>query len=411
MKSTFSTIFYCKKQVVKNDGTSPIMGRITIDGTQTQFSCKLTINPKIWDAKTGRATGRSTMALETNRMLDKIRVKINGHYQEIMDRDNYVTAEKVKNAFLGLEHRQYTLLKVFERYNEDYEKLYEAGMKSKSSLSKYQTVYKHLKEFIYQRYHLSDIALKELTPAFITDFDMFLRVDKHCCNNTVWIYTCPLRTMVSIAINNGWLVRDPFCDYEIQKEDTERGWLTREEINLLMNGKLKNAKQELVRDLFLFCCFTGLSFTDMRNLSTENLRTYFDDHLWIYMHRQKTGVQSNIRLLDIPLQIIEKSKGLGKGDKVFPVPAYMTCLYGINAVAKRCGITKRLTWHLARHTMATEICLTNNVPIETVSSILGHKNIKTTQIYAKITKEKLNKDMENLSAHLENIQEYSNITI
>ena len=411
MKSTFSTIFYCKKQVVKNDGTSPIMGRITIDGTQTQFSCKLTINPKIWDAKTGRATGRSTMALETNRMLDKIRVKLNGHYQEIMDRDNYVTAEKVKNAFLGLEHRQYTLLKVFERYNEDYEKLYEAGMKSKSSLSKYQTVYKHLKEFIYQRYHLSDIALKELTPAFITDFDMFLRVDLHCCNNTVWIYTCPLRTMVSIAINNGWLVRDPFCDYEIQKEDTERGWLTREEINLLMNGKLKNAKQELVRDLFLFCCFTGLSFTDMRNLSTENLRTYFDDHLWIYMHRQKTGVQSNIRLLDIPLQIIEKYKGLGKGDKVFPVPAYMTCLYGINAVAKRCGITKRLTWHLARHTMATEICLTNNVPIETGSSILGHKNIKTTQIYAKITKEKLNKDMENLSAHLENIQEYSNITI
>lgn len=411
MKSTFSTIFYCKKQVVKNDGTSPIMGRITIDGTQTQFSCKLTVNPKIWDAKTGRATGRSTMALETNRMLDKIRVKINGHYQEIMDRDNYVTAEKVKNAFLGLEHRQYTLLKVFERYNEDYEKLYDTGMKSKSSLSKYQTVYKHLKEFIYQRYHLSDIALKELTPAFITDFDMFLRVDKHCCNNTVWIYTCPLRTMVSIAINNGWLVRDPFCDYEIQKEDTERGWLTREEINLLMNGKLKNAKQELVRDLFLFCCFTGLSFTDMRNLSVENLRTYFDEHLWIYMHRQKTGVQSNIRLLDIPLQIIEKYKGLGKGDKVLPVPAYMNCLNGINAVAKRCGITKRLTWHMSRHTMATEICLTNNVPIETVSSILGHKNIKTTQIYAKITKEKLNKDMENLSAQLGNIQEYSGASI
>lgn len=149
-----------------------------------------------------------------------------------------------------------------------------------------------------------------------------------------------------------------------------------------MNGKLKNDKQELVRDLFLFCCFTGLSFTDMRNLSEENLRTYFDDHLWIYMHRQKTSVQSNIRLLDIPLQIIEKYKGLGKGDKVLPVQAYMNCLYGINAVAKRCGITKPLTWHMSRHTMATEICLTNEVPIETVSSILGYKNIKTTQIYA-----------------------------
>lgn len=412
MKSTFSTIFYLKRQVVKNDGSSPIMGRITIDGTQTQFSCKLTIDAKMWDAKTGRATGRSTAALETNRMLDKIRVKINGHYQEIMDRDNYVTAEKVKNAFLGLEYRQYTLLKVFERFNEDYTKLYETGMKSKSSLSKYQTVYKHLKEFIYQRYRMSDIALKELTPAFITDFDMFLRVDKHCCNNTVWIYTCPLRTMVSIAINNGWLVRDPFREYEIQKEDTERGFLTREEINLLINGKLKNAQQELIRDLFLFCTFTGLSFTDMRNLSEENLRTYFDEHLWIYIHRQKTGVQSNIRLLDIPLKIIEKYRGVQKDGKIFPVPCYNVCRYNIqHPISKRCGITKHLTWHMSRHTMATEICLTNNVPIETVSSILGHKNIKTTQIYAKITKEKLNKDMENLSAHLENIKEYSNITI
>lgn len=412
MRSTFSIIFYLKRQVVKNDGTSPIMGRITVDGTQTQFSCKLTVDAKIWDAKTGRATGRSAVALETNRMLDKIRVKINHHYQEIMDRDNYVTAEKVKNAFLGLEHRQNTLLKVFERYNEDYEKLYNAGMKAKSSYSKYLTVYKHLKEFIQQRYRVSDIALKELTPAFITDFDMFLRTEKRCCNNTVWIYTCPLRTMVSVAINNGWLTRDPFCEYEIQKEETERGFLTREEINLLLNTKLKNAKQDLIRDLFLFCTFTGLSFTDMRNLSEENLRTYFDEHLWIYMHRQKTGVQSNIRLLDIPLRIIEKYKGLGKDGKVFPVPCYNVCRYNIqHPIAKQCGITKHLTWHMSRHTMATEICLTNNVPIETVSSILGHKSIKTTQIYAKITKEKLNKDMENLSVHLGNIQEYSSATI
>ena len=113
MKSTFSTIFYLKRQVVKKDGTVPVMGRITVDGTQTQFSCKLTVEPKIWDTKSGRATGRSTVALETNRMLDKMRVKISGHYQEIMDRDNYVTAEKVKNAFLGLEHRYHTLLQVF----------------------------------------------------------------------------------------------------------------------------------------------------------------------------------------------------------------------------------------------------------------------------------------------------------
>ena len=406
MKSTFSTIFYLKRQAARKDGTVPVMGRITVDGTQTQFSCKITIDPKIWDIKSGRAIGRSAAAIEANRMLDNMRVSINKHYREIMDRDNYVTAEKVKNAFLGLEHRCRTLLQVFKQHNEDYEKMYEAGMKAKATLLKYQCVYRHLEEFIYQRYHVRDIALKELTPAFISDFDIFLRTEKNCCTNTVWLYLCPLRTMVSIAISNEWLSRDPFRDYEVKKEQTTRYFLTKDEIRLLMDGKLKNAKQELYRDLFVFCIFTGLSFSDMRNLSEENIRTYFDEHLWISINRQKTGVQSNIRLLDIPKKILEKYRGLREDGKIFSVPHYMTCLYGIRAVAKRCGITKHLTWHMSRHTMATEICLTNGVPIETVSSILGHKNITTTQIYAKITKEKLNQDMENLSTRLGNIEEY-----
>lgn len=406
MKSTFSTIFYLKRQAARKDGTVPVMGRITVDGTQTQFSCKITIDPKVWDTKSGRATGRSVAAIEANRMLDNMRVSINKHYREIMDRDNYVTAEKVKNAFLGLEHRCRTLLQVFKQHNEDYEKMYEAGMKAKATLLKYQCVYRHLEEFIYQRYHVRDIALKELTPAFISDFDIFLRTEKNCCTNTVWLYLCPLRTMVSIAISNEWLSRDPFRDYEVKKEQTTRYFLTKDEIRQLMDGKLKNAKQELYRDLFVFCIFTGLSFSDMRNLSEENIRTYFDEHLWISINRQKTGVQSNIRLLDIPKKILEKYRGLREDGKIFSVPHYMTCLYGIRAVAKRCGITKHLTWHMSRHTMATEICLTNGVPIETVSSILGHKNITTTQIYAKITKEKLNQDMENLSTRLGNIEEY-----
>lgn len=406
MKSTFSTIFYLKRQAARKDGTVPVMGRITVDGTQTQFSCKITIDPKVWDTKSGRAIGRSAAAIEANRMLDNMRVSINKHYREIMDRDNYVTAEKVKNAFLGLEHRCRTLLQVFKQHNEDYEKMYEAGMKAKATLLKYQCVYRHLEEFIYQRYHVRDIALKELTPAFISDFDIFLRTEKNCCTNTVWLYLCPLRTMVSIAISNEWLSRDPFRDYEVKKEQTTRYFLTKDEIRQLMDGKLKNAKQELYRDLFVFCIFTGLSFSDMRNLSEENIRTYFDEHLWISINRQKTGVQSNIRLLDIPKKILEKYRGLREDGKIFSVPHYMTCLYGIRAVAKRCGITKHLTWHMSRHTMATEICLTNGVPIETVSSILGHKNITTTQIYAKITKEKLNQDMENLSTRLGNIEEY-----
>lgn len=184
MKSTFSVIFYLKRQAVKKDGTVPVMGRITVDGTQTQFSSKLSVDPKLWDTKGGRVTGRSSAALETNRLLDKMRVSINRHYQEIMERDNFVTAEKVKNAFLGLEHRCHTLMQVFRQHNEDYAKQVEAGMKAKATLSKYLVVYKHLQEFLNIRYHVKDIALKELTPAFISDFEMFLRTDKHCCTNT-----------------------------------------------------------------------------------------------------------------------------------------------------------------------------------------------------------------------------------
>ena len=406
MKSTFSIIFYLKRQVVKKDGTVPVMGRITVDGTQAQFSCKVTANPDLWDTKGGRMKGKSAMALEVNRKLDKMRVSINKNYQEILDRDNYVTAEKVKNAFLGLEYRCQTLLKVYAQYNEDYEKLYKAGMRSWGSLRRYRCVYRHLQEFLQSRYHVNDISLKELTPAFITDFEAFLRTDKHLCENSLSVYMLPLRTMVFRAIDNGWLTRDPFHDYKVPKVETTRGFLTKEEIHLLMNTELKRKTMQLIRDLYLFCCFTGLSFADLKNLKEEHIQTFFDDSEWILIDRQKTGVRSTIKLLDYPKSIMEKYRGLCADGRIFPVPCYSDCRGILLRVAKRCGITKHLTWHMSRHTMATEICLTNGVPIETVSSILGHKNIKTTQIYAKITKEKLNKDMDKLSLQLNHIEEY-----
>ena len=406
MKSTFSIIFYLKRPVVKKDGTVSVMGRITVDGTQAQFSCKVTANPKLWDTKGGRMTGKSMLALEVNRKLDKMRVSINKHYQEILDRDNYVTAEKVKNAFLGLEYRCQTLLKVYAQYNEDYEKLYKAGMRSWGSLRRYRCVYRHLQEFLQSRYHVNDISLKELNPAFITDFEAFLRTDKHLCENSLSVYMLPLRTMVFRAIDNGWLTRDPFHDYKVPKVETTRGFLTKEEIHLLMNTELKRKTMQLIRDLYLFCCFTGLSFADLKNLKEEHIQTFFDDSEWILIDRQKTGVRSTIKLLDYPKSIMEKYRGLCADGRIFPVPCYSDCRGILLRVAKRCGITKHLTWHMSRHTMATEICLTNGVPIETVSSILGHKNIKTTQIYAKITKEKLNKDMDKLSLQLNHIEEY-----
>ena len=391
MRSTFKVLFYLKRNAPKKNGLIPVMCRITVNGKIAQFSCKLDVEEKSWNVKSGRVSGRSIVAQEANRMLDKIRVGINRAYQQISDRDNYVTAEKVRNAYLGLGMNHETQV---------------GKLKSLRSYWKYCVVYKHLTEFIEKRYKVSDIALKELTPAFITDFELFLKVEKNHCNNTVWSYMMPFRKIIYMAVNNGLLQRDPFFAYSITKEETKRGFLTKEEITLLINGTFKKKSYELIRDLFIFCIFTGLSWTDMANLTEANLQTSFDGHLWLNTNRQKTGVETNIRLLDVAKHIIEKYDGMDKGDKLLPVPCYDNCKNSIKVIAKRCGIEKNVTWHVARHTYATTVCLSNDVPIETLSKMLGHRSIRTTQIYAKITAEKVSRDMEKLAQRIEQMESF-----
>ncbi len=399
MRSTFRILFYLKRNAPKSNGLVPVMCRITVNGKISQFSCKLDVDEKHWDVKTGRMTGRSVVALEANRMLDKIRVGINKAYQDICDKDNYVTAEKVRNAFLGMGMNHETLLVVFRQHNEDYAK--QVGkIKSQRSYWKYCTVYNHLSEFIRQRYKVSDIALKELAPAFITDFELFLRTEKNHCTNTIWSYMMPFKRIIYMSINNGWLQRDPFYAYSITKEETKRGFLSKEEIKMLIEGSFKKKSYELIRDLFIFCCFTGLSWTDMANLTKENLQTSFDGHLWIKTNRQKTGTETNLRLLEVPLRIIKKYEGCSEDGKLLPVPCYPNCKNGIKVIAKKCGIEKNVTWHMSRHSFATTVCLSNDMPIETLSKMLGHRSIRTTQIYAKITAEKVSNDMEKLSQAL-----------
>lgn len=405
MRSTFKVLFYLKRNAPKKNGLVPVMCRVTVNGKISQFSCKLDVEEKQWNIELGRMSGRSTIAQETNRMLDKIRVGINKAYQEICDKDNYVTAEKVRNAFLGMGMNHETLLAVFAQHNEDYAK--QVGkIKSERSYWKYCVVYNHLSEFIKQRYKVSDIALKELAPAFITDFELFLRTEKNHCTNTVWSYMMPFRRIIYMAINNGWLQRDPFYEYSITKEETKRGFLTKEEITQLINGTFKKKSYELIRDLFIFCTFTGLSWTDMEHLTKDNLEISFDGHLWIKTNRQKTGTESNIRLLEVAKHIIDKYEGMAENGRLLPVPCYYNCKNGIKVIAKRCGIDENVTWHMSRHSYATTICLSNDMPIETLSKMLGHRSIRTTQIYAKITAEKVSRDMEKLSKHLEQMESF-----
>lgn len=407
MRSTFNLLFYIKKSQPKKNGLCPVMGRITIDGQQVQFSCKFDIDPKIWDVDAGRAAGRSEQARESNRLLDQVGASLTKHYREIINRDGYVSAEKVKNAYLGLDKRCETLLKVFAQHNEDFEKMYKAGSRSWRTLYKYQNVYKLLTEFIKFRYNRSDIALIEIQPAFITDFENFLRTEKDCGSTTVWLYMMPLRKMITIAQNNGWLYRDPFFEYSIKPEESDRGFLTKDEIKTLIEAQFSTEEKTLVRDMFVFCCFTGFAFTDLYTMSIDNLQDSFDSkHQWLVKRRGKTNVTSTVPLLEIPLKILDKYKGTASGDKLLPVPCYERAKYLLGVIEKESGLNKHITWHMSRHTYATEICLTNGVPIESLAKMLGHKNIRTTQIYAKITHEKLTHDANLLANRLNGIEQF-----
>ncbi len=213
-----------------------------------------------------------------------------------------------------------------------------------------------------------------------------------------------LKHIISIARNTGLLPFNPFAGYINSPESVDRGYLTEEEIQTLIEAPMKNQTYELVRDLFVFSVFTGLSYADVKKLTTDNLQTFFDGNLWIITRRRKTNTDSNIRLLDVPKRIIEKYKGLTGDNRVFLVPSNSCCNEKLKKIGKQCGIKTRLTYHVARHSAATTILLSHGVPIETVSRILGHTNIKTTQIYARITNQKISRDMETLSQKLESME-------
>ena len=403
MRSTFKVLFYVKKGSAKPNGNLPLMCRLTVDGEIGQFSCKMDVPPHLWDVKNNRASGKSAEAQRINLAIDKIRVEVNRRYQELMQTDGYVTAAKLKDTYLGIGVKQETLLKLFEQHNTEFAKKV-GHSRAKGTFNRYQTVCKHIREFLPHIYKREDIPLKELNLTFINDFEYFLRTVKKCRTNTVWGYMIVLKHIISIARNDGRLPFNPFAGYINSPESVDRGYLTQQEIQTLMDAPMKNKTHELVRDLFLFSVFTGLAYSDVKNLTTDNLQTFFDGNLWIITRRKKTNTESNIRLLEVPRRIIEKYKGLTRDNRVFPVPSNGSCNKILKEIGKQCGFKARLSTHVARHTNATTVLLSHGVPIETVSRLLGHTNIKTTQIYAKITNQKISQDMETLSHKLEDME-------
>lgn len=396
MKSTFRTLFYLKRNEPKKNGNVVIMVRITVDGGQTQFSSKLDIHPDMWDTKNCKATGRTAQASNLNRLLDNIRANISMHYTRLMDHEGYAMPEKIKNAFLGIEEKGKTILSYFEQHNEQY-KLKVGKSATHKTYTRYELTKERLKHFMKEKYNLSDMPIKEINVVFIENFYLFIREEHQCTNNTTMKFIQRLRTIIYYAKNTGLVLNDPFSNYKFRFDYVDREILTQEEIDMLYRKDFASNRLTQVRDMFVFSCYTGLSYIDVCELKESHIKMAFDNHLWIMTKRHKTNVNSNIRLLDIPKEIVEKYKGTQKDGLLLPVISNQKMNDYLKEIAEVCGIDKKITFHTARHSFATTIGLSNGVPIETVSKMLGHTNIRTTQIYAKITDLKISNDMEALA--------------
>lgn len=393
--STFKILFYLRKNYLNKEGKACIMIRITLNGDISQFSSKLSIEPKNWDTKNNKVIGKTTLARQLNSLLEEINRSIRNCYHEIEVRESYVTAEKVRNLFLGFETKQRSLLELFRRHNDDFSKLIGVS-KSKSTLEKYQRCYHRLEDFMKSQYRISDIAIKEIKHEFITDFETYLRANSKCNENTTAKFMQTFRRIILIAKNNGWIFVDPFSNYKIRLKRVDRGYLTDQEIQRILNKEFSTSRLEQVRDLFIFSCFTGLSYIDVKQLRSKDICLSFDNKPWIMTRRQKTDTPVNVPLLKIPLSILEKYEGSLPNDLLLPVLSNQKMNAYLKEIADLCGIEKNITFHLARHTFATTTTLSKGIPIETVSKMLGHTNISTTQIYARITNEKIRKDMAHL---------------
>jgi len=402
-KSTFKILFYLRKNQVNKDGKASIMTRLSVNGEVSQFSSKLDIEPELWDVKLGKATGNSQKSRLLNNLLDDIRTSLKNHYHEIETHEVYVTAEKVRNAFLGYSTKQSTLLELFKSHNEDARKLLGIS-KTEATLAKYDRACRRLEEFMQAKYKITDIALKEINHKFITDFETYLRTVSKCNENTTAKFIQTFRMIIIVAKNNGWIYADPFVNYKIHLKRVDRGYLTDQEIQTVMEKEFGSSRLEQVRDVFIFSCFTGLSYIDVKQLTANNICTSFDGKQWIMTHRQKTDTPVNVPLLNIPLSILKKYGGKLPKGQLLPVLSNQKLNSYLKEIADLCDIHKNITFHLARHTFATTTTLSKGVPIETVSKMLGHTNIKTTQIYARITNEKISKDMQLLSAKLVDIE-------
>jgi site-specific recombinase XerD len=400
MNAKLSILFYGKTSKTTAGGLLPIYLRVTISGQRIEISTQRYVEAKKWSKELGKMKGTNEEARSFNSYLDILKAKVYDHQRDLIHAGIEVTAETMKDKLLNKPRKIRTIIPIFQQHNTQIETLIGREY-AKDTLTRYQTSLKHTQEFIQWKFNKPDIDILSIDHAFVADYDFYLRSVRKCANNSAVKYLKNFKKIIRICIANGWLDRDPFVNYKTRVKQVDRVFLTQEEIDTLSRKVFIIDRLNLVRDVFLFSCYTGLAYIDVKKLTPDHLVTGIDGEKWIYTYRQKTNTPTRVPLLPVAAEIITKYSNhpptVNRGN-LLPILSNQKMNAYLKELAAICQINKELTFHSARHTFATTITLTNGVPIESVSKMLGHTNIRTTQHYAKILDKKLSQDIQQLKA-------------
>ena len=391
----FKVLLYLKKSGTDKSGKAPIMGRITVNRTMAQFGCKLSCKPELWNARESRLDGKSREAVETNAKLDKLLLTVNAAFDTLVERGQDFDATAVKDLFQGSMDTQMTLLRMTDRICEDLKA--RIGIdRAKGTYPGYYYMRRTLGEFVEWQFKTKDIAFGQLTEQFIHDYQNFVMDVKGYAVDTVRHYLAILKKVCRIAYKEGYAERCHFANFTLpQKTERTPRALSREDFEKIRDVEIPawRTTHILARDLFLFACYTGTAYADAVSVTRENLYTDDEGNLWLKYRRKKNELRASVKLLPEALALIEKYRDDSR-PTLFPMIHHPNLQRHMKSLAVLAGVSGRLCYHQARHSFASLITLEAGVPIETISRMLGHSDITTTQVYARVTPKKLFEDMD-----------------
>ena len=395
LDKSFGLLFYLKKPKNHVSRAIPIYLRITVDGVPKELSVKRSCDPSRWNSAAGRASGTKEDARSLNAYLDTYQNKVYDVKRQLVESQKLISADAIKEILLGNNERDRMLIKIFDDYNNDVKSLIGVDY-SESTYEKYERTQRLVQQFIKTKYRADDIHIKRLDFAFVTQLELWFKTHRKCSHNTTMKYISILNMIVLFCVDNRWLEYDPFARFEMKQEEKDPAFLMMDEVDAIANKDFTIERIRRVRDVYIFCCYTGLAFADVQKLNKSEISVGVDGSLWIFSDRLKTDVKSRIPLLDPALKILnryEDDPECINSNKVLPVLCNQKYNAYLKEIADICGITKKLTTHTARHTFGTTITLTNGVPLESVRKMMGHKKLSTTQRYARVLDIKISEYM------------------